>query len=71
MAEFNITNFAVLQCGIPKFINNEAKVIGTLGYGALVAVQKVLYNNERKVAKVWKCNDWDLSGKKFIKKPKL
>ena len=66
MSEFKITSFAVLQCGIPKFLNNETKVIGTLG-----AVQKVLYNSEKKVAKVLKCNDWDLSRKKFIKKPKL
>ena len=60
-----------MQCGIPKFLNNETKVIGTLGYGALGAVQKVLYNSEKKVAKVLKCNDCDLSRKKFIKKPKL
>ena len=29
------------------------------------------YNNEEKIVKVLKCNDWDLSGKKFIKEAQI
>ena len=65
MAEFKITNFAVLQRDFSKFLNHETKIIETLENGAFGTVQKVLYNNEEKVVKVLKCNDWDLSGKRF------
>ena len=71
MAEFKIPNYAILQCDIPKFVSDEAKIIGTLGNGAIGTVQKVLYNNEEKVVKVLKCNDWDLSGKKFTKEAQI
>ena len=30
-----------------------------------------MHNNEEKIAKVLKCNDWDLSGKKFIKEAQI
>ena len=66
MAEFKVTNFAVLQRDFSRFLNHETKIIETLGNGAFGTVQKVLYNNEEKVVKVLKFNDWDLSGKKFI-----
>ena len=32
---------------------------------------KVLENNEKKDVKSLKCNDWDLSGKKFIKEGQI
>ena len=65
MAEFKTPNFAILQCDILKFLNHEIKIIRTLRNGAFGAVQKVLYNMEEKVVKVLKCNDLDLSRKKF------
>ena len=57
--------FAILQCDIPKFLNNETKIIGALWNRAFGTVHKVLYNNEEKIAKVLKCNNWNLSGKKW------
>ena len=71
MAKFKIPNFAILPCDIPKFLNDETKIIGTHGNGAFGTVQKVLYNNEEKLVKVLKFNDWDLSGKKFIKEAQI
>ena len=32
---------------------------------------KVLENNEKKDVKFLKCNDWDLSGKRFIKEAQI
>ena len=63
MAEFKIPHFAILQCDIPEFLNDETKIIGTLGNGAFGTEQKVLYNNEEKVVKILKLNDWDLQEK--------
>ena len=42
MAEFKIPHFAILQCDIPEFLNDETKIIGTLGNGAFGTEQKVL-----------------------------
>ena len=39
MAEFKIPNFAILQYHIPKFLNDEKKIIGTLGNGEFGTVQ--------------------------------
>ena len=71
MAEFKTPNFAILQCDILKFLNDEIKIIRTLRNGAFGAVQKVLYNMEEKVVKVLKCNDLDLSRKKFKKEAQI
>ena len=62
-------NFAILQCDIPKFLNNETKIIETLGNGALGQYKSP--GNEKKDVKFLKCDDWDLSGKTFIKEGQI
>lgn len=67
MTSFAIPVLAARKLDIPQVRMNDVIKKQVIGSGSFGTVHLVDYQNEKRVIKILNCEEWDTTGRKFIK----